>query len=336
MKNKKLIISLTVIAAVLTLLILRPTTPAQIELGFYDIMGTVGKIVVVADTPQNARRAAETAIQKLQMVEKLMSTYDPNSQISQINSAAAIAPIPVSKETFEILKLSKKYSRLSSGAFDITVGPLIDLWQRCADANQLPSEDQIKKVKANIGSEKLILNEQNQSAHFAAAEMKIDLGAIAKGYAIDLAVQTIQNTNGITAGLVDVGGDIRCFGKPAKNKTWIIGIQNPRTETIIAKINLENAAVATSGDYRRFKTIKGKRYSHIINPKSAQSAENIISATVIAPTAAQADALATAASIMDTKKTIALIETIENTEAILITAAGNIIKTKSVKHTLKP
>ena len=228
------------------------------------------------------------------------------------------------------MQKSADFSRLSGGAFDITIAPLTELWRSAAEVNSVPTEAEISEVRSKVGYEKLILDSNEMTVRFAVDGMKLDLGGIAKGYAVDMAVEAMQK-GGAVGGMVDVGGDIRCFGLPPKGKkTWRIGLEDPTEPqggdqtltagagTILLILKLNNAAVATSGGYRRFVLIEGKRYSHIMDRDTATSAEGLSSVTIIAQNATDADALATAVSVMGPEKGLALIEIIPKTEAILI------------------
>jgi thiamine biosynthesis lipoprotein len=212
---------------------------------------------------------------------------------------------------------------------------LVDLFRTAKDKQVLPSEDEISKVKSKVGFEKLIFDEQNRTVQFAVEGMRLDLGGIAKGYAIDKAVEAMQ-ISGAIGGMVDIGGDIRCFGEPPEGRNhWLIGVQNPNLDediaerNLILKLKLANGASATSGDYQQFVLIEGKRHSHIIDRKTGASAQGLSSVTIIADNAIDADALATAASVMGAQKGLALIEKLPGTEAIFITSQPEyeIIKT---------
>jgi thiamine biosynthesis lipoprotein len=275
----------------------------------------------------------------------LLSDYKSDSEISLLNRDAFGRAVKVSKSTFEVLQKSNEFSRLSNGAFDITIGPLVDLWRSAAEANSVPDEAELEQVRSKVGYEKLCLDANEMTVRFAVDGMKLDLGGIAKGYAIDRAVEAMQ-TGGAVGGLVDVGGDIRCFGMPPEGKeTWRIGLQNPDVSResdqfltgvagrVLKVLKLKNAAVATSGGYRRFVLIGGKKYSHIMDRRTGESAENMSSVTIISQNAVDADALATAVSVMGAEKGIALIEKIPQTEAILISAPPEykLIKTVGVE-----
>lgn len=292
------------------------------------VMGTFANVTAVTMTSDLADKCIKAAIKELEDVDALMSNYNDNSEVSKINKNAFDQPVKVSKPTFEVLQKAQKFSRLSKGAFDITVGPLIDLWHQAAEANSLPDGSELTATSSLVGYEKLILDADDMTVEFAVEDMKIDLGGIAKGYAIDKAVEAMQKCGAI-GGMVDVGGDIRCFGAapPGKN-FWLIGLQDPgkiKTGSELAEepllvLKLTNSAVTTSGNYRRYASINGKKYSHIIDAQSGSSSEHLTSVTIIAPNAVDADALATAVTVMGAEKGVELIESLEKTEAILIPA----------------
>jgi thiamine biosynthesis lipoprotein len=304
-------------------------------------MGTFAHLKAIAQDKDTAEKCVETAFAELKKVDKLMSDYKSDSEISEVNREAAKGLVKVSKSTFEVLQKSAEFSRLSEGAFDITIAPLSELWRLAAEVNSVPSEEELAVARSKTGYEKLFLDANEMTVRFAVEGMKLDLGGIAKGYAIDRAIEAMQ-AGGAVGGMVDVGGDIRCFGLPPKGKkTWRIGLQNPadpdsdeetlagEPDQVLMVLKLTNAAIATSGGYRRFVLIEGKKHSHIVNPDTAASAEGLSSVTIISQNALDADALATSVSVMGPEKGLALIEKIPNTEAILITPSPNykLIKT---------
>jgi len=319
----------------------------QIELdsGHRPVMGTFARAVVIAKDPKTAKESIKAAFVEIIKVDKLMSDYKDDSDISRINKLAFNEPVKVTQPTFEVLEKSIEFSKLSDGAFDITVGPLVDLWRRAAETNAVPTEDELSIARSKVGCEKLILDSIDKTVRFKAEGMRIDLGGIAKGYAIDKAIEAIQSVGAI-GGMVDIGGDIRCFGTPMQGKKhWLIGLQDPnitgndidilaqagiQTSEPLLILQLNEAAVTTSGNYRRFALINGKRYSHIINRQTGISTEGLSSVTIISKNAVDADALATAVSVMGPEKGLALIEKLPETEAILITSAP---KYKLIKTT---
>ncbi|OHB53820.1 MAG: hypothetical protein A2Y10_05525 [Planctomycetes bacterium GWF2_41_51] len=293
------------------------------------VMNTIAKIIAVAPDEKIAQSSIDAAFKEVYRLEKLMNRFDPNSQLSQINRFAAKEPVKIDKDLFEILKLSIYYSKETAGAFDITVGPLVDMWRKCAQANSMPTEQQLADIKKIIGYDKLVLDSNNFSVRFTIDGIRLDLGGIAKGFAADKA-QEIMKKFGAAGGLIDLGGQIACFGNPKNSDKWIIGIRNPvkKDNKILMKLALSNMAVATSGNYERFYKIGQQRFSHIFNPQTEISAEEISSVTIICPIGSESDALATAISVMGIEKGLEFIEQRKNIEAIIVPAEN---KNKLIK-----
>ena len=313
-----------------------PAGRIEADSGHRLAMGTFARVIAVAEDSSTAKKAIEAAFQQLRSIELLCSVHRDDSQISRINRNAAKGPVRVSKSTFEVLQKARQFSKLSDGAFDITVGPLSELWRSASEANSVPSDNELAQARFRVGYEKLTLDANEMSVRFTIDGMKLDAGGIAKGYAIDKAVEAMQS-KGAIGGMVDVGGDIRCFGAPPPGKSkWLIGLQDPgETETVINAgryllvLKLTDAAVATSGHYRRFALIEGRKYSHIIDTETGSGSNELASVTIIAGNATDADALATAVSVMGAEKGLALIETIPQTEAILISSPPRYKLTKT-------
>jgi thiamine biosynthesis lipoprotein len=319
-KNKTIAYTLLTLAAMGGLLWLSTQNRViSVDGGFRLTMGTVARIMAVAQDQAQANEAINAAFEKIYEIDHLMSDYDPNSQLSLVNRQAFEQPVPVDAELFEVLTAAKLYSCMSGGAFDVTVGPEVQLWRKAKEDGIAPTPEALAKAKEAVGYDNLILDNQKQTVKFAKEGMCLDLGGIAKGYAIDKAIEILQAA-GVKGAMVDIGGDLRCFGTPADGKPhWLIGLQDPQKEgNILMKLNMDNRAVATSGDYRRFVVIDEKKHSHIVNPTTADSALDLSSVSIIAPTAMAADALATAVTVMGDEKGRELIEKIETTEAILI------------------
>lgn len=291
-----------------------------------EFMGTQTNIIAIARTEKIADAAIAAAQEQLDIVQKLMSYHDPNSQLSMLNRSAFDEPFKPDKMLFDVIKKSLYYSQISDGQFDITIGALLDLWQH---AKIMPTSEEIETAKSKVGYEKLIIDDANQTIQFQVEGTKIDLGAIAKGYGIDLAIEAVKSA-GAAGGLVDVGGDIRCFGETEKGKSMFsVGLQNPANVSdneqpeLLSVFQISDCAIATSGDYQRFVQIQGEKVSHIISPKTKKSAKMYSSVSVIAPKAADADALATTLSMLDAESGLKIINQLENTEALLIPSAPN-------------
>ena len=300
----------------------------DIDSGSRVVMGTFARVIAVAADSNTAKQCIEAAFAEITKIDKLMSDYKSDSEISELNRDGFVRAVKVSKSTYEVLQRSVEFGKLTGGAFDVTVGPLVDLWHLAGAANVVPSEAELQQACSKVGYDKLILDANEMSVRFAVEGMRIDLGAIAKGYAIDKAVEAMQKGRAI-GGMVEIGGDIRCFGAPPAGKErWRIGLQDSRRideeiseGKVLLVLELTDAGVATSGDYQRFVVIEGKKYSHIIDTKTGCTSDELTSVTIISQNATDADALATAVSVMGQQKGLELIESLPETEAILITSA---------------
>jgi thiamine biosynthesis lipoprotein len=344
-RSRQFIIFVILSHVVIFSVILSRRKSVHVESGSIMVMGTVANVVAVAEDANTSGQCVKAVFEQLRGIDDLMSDYINDSEISTVNQNAASEPVKVSDATFEVLRRAIDFSKVSEGAFDITVGPLVDLWRSAAEANSTPSEEQLRQAREKVGYEKLILDPNEMTVRFAVKGMRLDLGGIAKGYAIDKAVEAMQKL-GALGGMVDVGGDIRCFGRPPKKRdSWLIGLDDPRhpqdmltaAEPLLV-IKLNDTAIATSGDYQRFAWIEGKKYSHIYDRKTGYSSKDLTSVTIIANNATDADALATAVSVLGPEKGLELIESIPDTEAILISAKPDlkITKTKGADKLIKP
>lgn len=253
-------------------------------------------------------------------IEEKFSIYSKDSEISRLNRSGA-SGVKVSRELIRILNDSVYFSQLTDGAFDITILPLIKLWKSSSAKGEAPGEAALSKIKKIIGY-KLIGFKKGDIVYFRKRGMEIDLGAIAKGYAVDQAARVLKNA-GIKDFLIDAGGDIYCSGAGKEADSWIIGIQDPQKDNgIIGALSISSKAVATSGNYRRFYKVAGKNLSHIINPKTGRPEEKVISSTVVAPYAEKADAIATALCIMEPAEGMALVDSLDEVEAMVIESAA--------------
>lgn len=241
----------------------------------------------------------------LGIVDKLMSTYKPNSDVSRFNRAAINQAVMIDKKTLDVIQLSKSIYALSSGAFDITVSPIVQLWGFGPESkqNNLPTASDIQSALDKVGFNKVQVTE-NPPALLKLQEVEIDLSAIAKGYGVDQVAKLLDKHN-IENYLVEVGGEIRVKGTNRAGQRWRIGIEAPSFIRSGAQqaIAIHNASVATSGDYRNFFEVEGKRYSHTMSPLTGKPVEhNLASVTVVSPSCAEADAFATAMSVLGPKR----------------------------------
>ena len=320
-----------------------PGKQVELDSGHRMVMGTFARAVVIAKDLDAAGKCIESGFTQINKVDDLMSDYKSDSEISSVNRDGFKKAVQLSQSTYEVLQKSIEFSELTDGAFDVTVGPLVELFRKAKRKQVLPGPDEIADAKSKVGFEKLKLDDRNRTVQFTVEGMQLDVGGIAKGYAVDKAVETMQ-THGAIGGMVDLGGDIRCFGAPLKGRDhWVIGLQNPNMvkdsagREVLLKLKITNGAIATSGDYQQFIIIEGKRRSHIIDRKTGTSTEGLSSVTIVADNATNADALATAVSVMGYEKGLELIENIPGTEAILITSQPEfkLIKTSGAEKYIK-
>lgn len=260
------------------------------------MMGTFIEVT----SPDN--RAGGIAFAEIKRIEDLLSKYKENSEISRLNK---LGKLNASPDTFYIIKKSKEFWQLSDSAFDITVGPLMDLWGFTEKKYYLPKEEEIKNILNLVGADKIILHGDNNMIEFRLSGMKLDLGAIAKGYAVDCAVKRLKE-KGIKSCLINAGGQVYGLGDKF-GKPWQIAIKDPRGKDFLGYLELKNKSVATSGDYEQYFIKDNLRYTHILNPKTGHPADSgIISVTVIAPDGLTADALSTAIFVLGKGKGIEL------------------------------
>ncbi|RMD98917.1 MAG: FAD:protein FMN transferase [Calditrichaeota bacterium] len=257
------------------------------------LLGTQVDIIAMAPQVARGKQACYLAFKEIERIEQRFSSHLPNSEISSINQSPG-KPVKVSYETFALLLRAKKYSQNFNGDFDVSIGPLTRLWGFNDDQKiTLPDSSRLAALLQFVDYQKILLNARDTTVTLARRGMRLDLGGIAKGYAIDRAAKILREQE-IENFLINAGGDIYAAGVKAPGRKWAIGIKHPRRlEALIARFELQDYAVATSGDYERFAIINGKRYHHILNPKTGYPAKLNQSVTVLAPTAEEADVWAT-------------------------------------------
>jgi len=254
--------------------------------------------VVPANAKSTADRGLERGVSSLEQTEKLLSAWRRDSEIAQLNRAQANLPVPLSSQSMEILEMSRDLADQTGRAFDVTFAPMFNVWRQARESKRLPEQAALDKARLACGWNQYVLHPD--SAMKLDDEAKVDLGGVAKGYGIDLAVKAMKES-GVSGGLVNVGGDIRCFGKNTDGRKWRISIQNPFKPgkgKPLGVLVLDKGAVCTSGNYEQSVVIDGKRYSHIVDPRTGWPVDRAPSVTVVADTAALADAWATALSVL--------------------------------------
>lgn len=283
-------------------------------------MGTVVRFEIWHESKAQAEKIFEEAMAELNRIDVLMSPYKEQSELSLINKKAAESPVSVSRELYDIIDQSIYFSNLSRGAFDITfasVGFLYDYREGIR-----PKAEQLQKAASLVNYKWLKLDPVHHSIEFKKQGMKIDLGGIAKGYAVDRVYQILV-AKGVKHGVITAGGDNRLIGD-RRGRPWVLGIKHPRGEGYVLRLPLSGIAISTSGDYERFFEEGEMRYHHIIDPKKGDSARSLVSATIIADDATTSDALSTTLFVLGAEKGIELVNQLEGISAIVIDSHGKV------------
>src|SRR5579863_10383889 len=306
-----------------------PAHAAWLSRGVDGIMGTRIFVELWAEDKdkQRGEQAIDAVMDEMRHIDESMSTFKPTSEVSKVNRLAAKQSVKISPELFKLLTKALEYSRITEGAFDITyasVGYMYDFRER-----KRPTEQQIASALPAVNYRHVLLDPATSSVRFSQPGVRIDLGGIAKGYAVDCGIDILK-ARGYTHALVNAGGDSRVigdrFGKP-----WMIGIRHPdHPDQVITRVPLTDSAFSTSGDYERYFDEDGVRYHHIIDPRTGHSASKVRSATVIAPTATRTDGLSKTAFVLGPDEALRIYNSLPDVDAILVAPDGRILYTKGL------
>jgi thiamine biosynthesis lipoprotein len=316
------------------------------------MMDTFCTITVVSPSKEKARVAIDAGFAEIKRLENLLNYFSPESEIAAVNKAAGRTPVKVSRETLEIIKKAVEIANLTNGAFDPAVGSVMKLWGFSSQTSEssVPSEDKIKRTLRLVDYKKIKINTSASEIFLEEQGMELDLGGIAKGYAADRAIEVIKAKD-IKAALVAIAGDIKGFGLKPDMQPWKVGIQNPRPEDnlpesphtplgkrgvgvdfedIFASLLLKDKAISTSGDYQRFFINDGKRYHHIIDPKTGYPASGVMSVSVVAPEGYMADGISTGVFVLGPEDGIKFLESM-GLDGVIVNANKKIFLTKNLK-----
>ncbi|HMB73881.1 MAG TPA: FAD:protein FMN transferase [Gammaproteobacteria bacterium] len=284
-----------------------------------DLMGTSVSVELWDEDEARGERLVDAVIAEYRRIDALMSTYKDSSEISLVNANAAVRPVRISTEMFDLIGRSQALSRRSRGAFDISyesVGYLYDF-----RARQRPDDAQIEAALNAIDYRSIVLDDAHSTVAFARPGMRINLGGIAKGYAVEHAAGLLRS-QGVEHALLNAGGDTRVLGD-RRGQPWVVGIRHPRAAAdVITRLPLVDEAVSTSGDYERFFEEGGERYHHIINPGTGRPTDELMSVTVVGPDAVLTDGLSTTLFVLGMDQGLALVETYAGYEAIVVDRDG--------------
>ncbi|SES65866.1 FAD:protein FMN transferase [Anaerobranca gottschalkii] len=299
-------------------------------------MDTILDIVVQVEDENQGKDAIEKAYAEIQRLENILSATIPTSEITAINKNAGIGPVKVSPETFYLLEKGIEFGELTEGKFDITIAPLLKLydWKEGRKHRELPPSEKIAQAMELVNYQAIQLDKENMKVYLPIKGMEIDLGGIAKGYIVDRAVETLKE-HGIKYGYVNGGGDIRFLGTKYDGTPWRIGVTNPRGQGNIAVVEIKDGAIVTSGDYERYYFTKdGQRVHHIIDPDTGVSATYAQSVTVYASNATLADILSTALFMFPADEGLEIAKKL-NVEVLIISSDGEIYMTPIIKEMTK-
>lgn len=297
-----------------------------------NIMGTRVSVELWDEQPAKAKQAIAAVMASMRAVDQAMSPYIESSELYRINQRAAFEPVKVSAAMFSLLQKSLYYSRISNGSFDISfssLGKFYDYRHGVA-----PNQKTVEEYLPAINYRLIELNKKSRTVKFKHPDLQIDLGGIAKGYAVDRAIELLSEA-GIRSAIVSAGGDSRILGDRS-GEPWVMGIRHPRKDNnYVVRIPLVNTAISTSGDYERFFIDHGERVHHIINPQTGRSVDQVQSVSVLAPLAVDSDALSTTVFVLGVRKGLALVNKMPGIDAIIIDAAGQLHYSQELLRAVK-
>ncbi len=294
-------------------------------------MGSRFEITVIAESEKEGNKYIDLAVEEISRIEKIISSWDSLSETSKIIKNAGIRPVKVDKELFGLITRAIKISELTSGTFDISYASMDRIWKFDGSMTALPGEQEVAASISKVGFKNIVPDPENQSIFLKNKGMRIGFGAIGKGYAADMAKHLLIS-EGVKGGIINASGDLTTWGTQPDGSPWMIGITNPlNKDKVFSWFPLNNNAVVTSGNYEKFVEIDGKRYSHIIDPRTGWPVSGLTSVTVFAPKAELADALATSVFVMGCDTGIDFINQLPGVECVIVDDQGKIHTSENIK-----
>jgi len=298
-------------------------------------MGSRFDITVVANNQIEADVFIDMAVSEITRIEKLISSWDSNSETSEINRNAGIKPVIVDNELYALIERSLKISKLTDGAFDISYASMDKIWQFDGSMTEMPSAEIVNQSISKVGYQNIELNSENHSVFLKLKGMKIGFGAIGKGYAADQAKALLQE-KGVIAGIINASGDLSTWGKQPNEQDWMVAIVNPlNKDKVFSWFPVVNSAVVTSGNYEKYVTFNDELYSHIIDPRTGYPSKGILSVSVFTKNAELADALATSIFVMGVETGLDFINQLNNVECIIVDKDNKVITSNNITMTKK-
>ena len=295
------------------------------------LMGSRFDITVVASNEKEGNEYIDSAIFEIARIEKLISSWDVNSETSLINKLSGIKPIKVDKELFDLIERSIAISTLTNGAFDISYASMDRIWKYDGTMREMPSEEKISSSIKKVGYQNIIIDKEAQTVFLKLKGMKIGFGAIGKGYAADKA-KALLIEKGAKAGIINASGDLNAWGKQANGKDWMVAITNPLNKNkVFSWLPINDSAIVTSGNYEKFISFNGIRYSHIIDPRTGYPSTGIISTSIMTSNAELADAISTSVFVMGVETGLDFINQLKGVDCIIIDEQNKIHTSNNIK-----
>ena len=295
------------------------------------LMGSRFDITVVASNEKEGNKYIDSAIFEIARIEKLISSWDVNSETSLINKLSGIKPIKVDKELFDLIERSIAISTLTNGAFDISYASMDRIWKYDGTMREMPSEEKISSSIKKVGYQNIIIDKEAQTVFLKLKGMKIGFGAIGKGYAADKA-KALLIEKGAKAGIINASGDLNAWGKQANGKDWMVAITNPLNKNkVFSWLPINDSAIVTSGNYEKFVSFNGIRYSHIIDPRTGYPSTGIISTSIMTSNAELADAISTSVFVMGVETGLDFINQLKGVDCIIIDEQNKIHTSNNIK-----
>jgi thiamine biosynthesis lipoprotein len=296
------------------------------------IMGTDVTITVVAQSSEEGEAAIEAGMRELRRLDAMMSLYKNDSEITKVNLAAGKNPVQVSPEMVEVVERAVEVSRLSGGIFDVTIGPLVVLWQMRLKEGKVPTDEEIARTRSLVNYRNIVIDKKASTIFLKKPGMIMDLGGM-KGYTADRAAAVIKKS-GIDNAIIAVAGDIWVLGHREDGTPWRIGVQHPREQDkTLTVLDIKDKYISTSGDYERFVIKENKRYHHIIDPRTGKPSKGVISATLIGDKGALIDPLTKVPFIIGPAEGIKIVKKL-GAEAIIVDDQGKVFMTDGIKNLL--
>lgn len=295
------------------------------------LMGSPFEITVVAPNEDIGYINIQEAVDEVRRIERMISSWDPESETSLINENAGVQPVRVSQELFYLLERSVQISEITEGAFDLTYGALDGIWRFDGSMGKLPTPEKIRAAVSHVGYAKIQLNRDERTVFLPEKGMKIAFGAIGKGYAVDKAKELLISKQ-VSSGFINATGDVTAWGTKANGEKWLLGVANPLGKNrMFTWVPIIESSASVSGKFDKVVTFNGKRYSHLIDPRTGYPVTEIIRVIVFGKSAELCDALATAIHVLGKEEGLALINQLGDTEVIIIDNFGELTSSEGLK-----